>query len=76
MAGLNAAFRANLRRAMQAHPDKRMVICRKAGYSEGYVGHVLSGRRPNPTLLFVECMATALGVSVADLLKDELSVEE
>lgn len=76
MAGLNAAFRANLRRAMQAHPGKRGEIADRAGYSEGYVGHVLTGRKPNPTLYFVECMAEALGVSVADLLKDDLSVEE
>lgn len=76
MAGLSAAFRANLRRAIAAHPDKRTVICKRAGYSAGYVGHVLTGHRANPTLYFVECMAIALGVSVADLLKDELSVEE
>lgn len=76
MPGLNAAFRANLRRAIAAHPDTRVVICKRAGYSAGYVGHVLTGVRPNPTLYFVECMATALGVSVADLLKDDCSVEE
>ena len=76
MAGLNAAFRANLRRAIAAHPDKRAAICQRAGYSVGYVGHVLTGHRPNPTLYFVECMATALGVSVVDLLKDDSSVEE
>lgn len=76
MAGLNDAFRANLRRAMQAHPDKVGVICRRAGYDAGYVRRVITGARANPTLLFVECMATALGVSVADLLKGYESVEE
>ena len=69
-AGLNAAFRANLRRAMDAHPDGVGVISKKAGYSTAYVRRVITGSRPNPTLFFVECMATALGVSVADMLKD------
>lgn len=76
MAGLSAAFRANLRRAIEAHPHTKAAICRKAGYDRGYVRRVITGEKPNPTLLFVECMATALGVSVADMLKDELSVEE
>lgn len=67
---LNAVFRANLGRAMQAHPDKVEAICRRAGYSSSYVRRVIAGRKPNPTLLFVECMATALDASVADLLKD------
>jgi transcriptional regulator with XRE-family HTH domain len=73
---LTAVFRANLGRAMQAHPDKVDAICRRAGYSSSYVRRVITGRRPNPTLSFVECMATALGASVADLLKEETSVAE
>jgi hypothetical protein len=70
MAGLGAAFRSNLARAMQAHPDKQWVICQRAGYNPGYVRRVVIGAKPNPTLYFVECMAAALGVDPLELLKD------
>jgi transcriptional regulator with XRE-family HTH domain len=70
MAGLNAAFRTNLARAIEEHPDKMTAICRRAGYDRNYVRRVVIGARPNPTLLFVECMAGALGVDPLELLKD------
>jgi len=70
MAGLSAAFRLNLAGAMRDHPDKQWVICRRAGYSAGYVRRVVIGAKPNPTLYFVECMAAALGVDPLELLKD------
>lgn len=69
MTSLNTTFRANLSAAIESHPDKTWVICERAGYDVSYVRRVLSGARPNPTLLFVESMAGALGVEVLDLLK-------
>lgn len=69
--GINDVFRTRLRKFMRAHPDKYKVIAERAGYNFSHVRRVLSGERPNPTLYFVECMATALGVSPYELLKDE-----
>ncbi len=66
---LNATFRVRLAAAIRSHPDKTLAICQRAGYDPSYVSRVLSGARPNPTLLFVESMAGALGVEVWDLLK-------
>lgn len=63
-----AALRKNLRAAMRDSPLTIREICRKAGYNESYVRKVVGGTRYNPTILFAECMATAAGVSLADLL--------
>ena len=60
-------FRANLRQAMREHPMTQVQICRRAGYNVTYVRKVLCGRY-NPTLLFAECMATAVDKSLVDLL--------
>lgn len=65
---LNSVFRFNLRAAINAHPKTRKDICRTAGYSPGYVGHVLSGTKPNPSLYFVACMAGALDIDPLELL--------
>lgn len=67
---LAANFRINLRRAISA--DKRSLkdIAAHAGYSESYVGRVLSGLKPNPSLFFIECMAEALKAKPIDLLKE------
>lgn len=66
---LGNKFRENLRAAMRAHPDKALTICHRAGYDYSYVRKVLCGARPNPTLLFVESMAGALGRDPVELLK-------
>ena len=61
-------FRRNLADAIALHPGTFQAICDRAGYNRGYVRKVLTNRKVNPTLLFVECMAGALGVDPLDLL--------
>ena len=61
-------FRHNLERAIAAHPGTFVSICTKAGYDCGYVRKVLTSKKVNPTLLFVECMAGALDLDPLDLL--------
>ncbi len=65
---LNSIFRINLKAAIKAHPKTKKDICLTAGYSPGYVGHVLSGTKPNPSLYFVACMAGALNIDPLELL--------
>lgn len=61
-------FRANLRSAMRAHPMTAEQIARRAGYAPAYVRKVLAGRA-NPTLLFADCMAQAVGKRLPELLE-------
>lgn len=61
-------FRRNLESAIAAHPSTFVSICTKAGYDCGYVRKVLTSKKVNPTLLFVECMAGALDLDPLDLL--------
>lgn len=65
---LSDTFRSNLRSAMRSNRLTGAEISRRAGYSYCYVRKVLAGRQ-NPTLLFVECMAEAVGEDVARLLQ-------
>lgn len=61
-------FRHNLRAAIHAHPMRMTDICKVAGYNETYVRKVLGGKY-NPTLLFAECMATAVNKKITELLE-------
>ena len=61
-------FRCNLADAIDRHPGTFQAICDRAGYNRGYVRKVLTNKRANPTLLFVECMAGALSIDPLDLL--------
>lgn len=70
MTDLRHAFRANLTRAVEASPLKRYMIASRSGYSEIYIRRILNGTQDNPTLLFVHCIAKALGTTPADLLKE------
>ncbi len=62
-------FCSNLRAAIDADPRSIKTLSNLAGYSESYVGRVLNGKKPNPTLLFVHCFAAALNRDPLDLLK-------
>lgn len=68
MTNLYDAFRDNLESAIAGYPGTFVSICKKAGYDRRYVRKVLTKAKANPTLLFVECMAGALGVDPLDLL--------
>ena len=68
MTSLYDTFRSNLENAIAHHPSTFQATCDKAGYNRGYVAKVLTKKRSNPTLLFVECMAGALDVNPLDLL--------
>ena len=61
-------FRQNLRAAMRSSPMTADQICKRAGYNDRYVRRILAGHH-NPTLLFVECMAITLDITVEQLLK-------
>jgi len=65
---LYETFRHNLRAAIKAHPLPLKAISHKAGYNYSYIRAVMSGKKANPTLLFVESMAGALEVTPQDLL--------
>lgn len=70
----NAAFRKNLRAAMKASPMLIKDICKKAGYDISYVRKVVGTNQVNPTILFAECMAQAVGVELVDLFKEKENV--
>lgn len=65
---LHVTLRSELNAAIKAHPDTFAAICERAGYSISYARRVLTGEQRNPTLMFVECMATALRKNPLDLL--------
>ena len=65
---LCTTLRGELSAAIKAHPDTFAAICERAGYSTSYARRVIRGEQRNPTLLFVECMATALRKNPLDLL--------
>lgn len=67
---LATTFRKNLRAAVKSHPLTTKAISQRAGYDYAYVRKVLSGSMSNPTLLFVESLAGALGIPPTDLFKD------
>lgn len=67
---LRHTFRANLKRAVEASPERRYMIAYKSGYSAVYIRRVMAGTQDNPTLLFVHCIAKALGTTPAALLEE------
>lgn len=69
MSDLNGRFRRNLRMYMKAQRMYQKVLAYKSGYSPAHIRRVLSGERPNTTLLFVQTMADTLGVTTEDLLR-------
>ena len=67
----NTTFRTNLRTAMKSSPMLIKDICRKAGYDPAYVRKVVSSNKVNPSILFAECMANAVGIKLTDLLQEK-----
>lgn len=67
---LAETFRQNLRAAINERGLSVSAVSRRAGYNNDYARKVLSGRKTNPTLQFVEAMAGAVGVVPTDLLND------
>lgn len=67
---LPAVFRLQLRAALEADPRPRKAIAIESGYSESYIQRIVAGTKPNPTLLFVSCMAQTLKIDPLDLLKE------
>lgn len=65
---LISTFRRNLRAAMRAHPLPAKELCKRGGYDHSYVRKVLARATANPTLMFVQCMAEAVGKPVEELL--------
>lgn len=65
---LRDAFRHNFAAHVQRYPGSLSELSRRAGYSVSYISHVLSGRKNNPTIFFVENVAAVLGVTPNDLL--------
>lgn len=67
---LNQTFQQRLRILMR-QPGKRIpakVIAARSGYSIAYIRQLLRTHNPNPTLLVVSTLASALDVSVSWLL--------
>ena len=65
---LHEMFRRNLRAAIKASGLTIKVVSYRAGYDYAYVRKVMGGAKSNPTLLFVESMAGAIGVPPQELL--------
>lgn len=67
---LTSAFHMRFREAMERRRAEVPMKCivAESGYSLDYIRRVIRGDQNNPSLLFVEAMAGALGVSVAWLL--------
>lgn len=61
-------FNRNLNDHVARYPGSLSELARCSGYSVSYISHVLSGRKNNPTIFFVENVAAVLGVTPNDLL--------
>lgn len=73
---LVAAFRQNLKAAIDNDPRPFAAIARRSGYSESYIREVLAGRRRgNPTLTFVDTLAQTLGINATDMFHASVSQE-
>lgn len=68
MTALHQAFRGRLVEAIQSDPRPIKEIARLSGYSAHHIREVRRGSKTNPTLAFVETMATTLGRSPAWML--------
>jgi transcriptional regulator with XRE-family HTH domain len=70
MTTLTATFRSRLTEAVQRRQTvvPMKVICHQSGFSGEYIRKLLRGEKNNPTLVAVEFLAAATGVSVAWLL--------
>lgn len=67
---LGDTFRANLAYHILRVRREGMLVKQiefKSGYNRRYIQRIISGEQSNPTLLFVESMAIALGVPVNDM---------
>ena len=63
-------FRANLRARVTDDPRSMRILADVSGYSASYIGRVMAGTMPNPTLLFVETMAATLNTTPTEMLRD------
>jgi transcriptional regulator with XRE-family HTH domain len=61
------AFHARLRRLIKADGRTQTTIAKAAGMSQGQLGQILTGIRPNPTVDTVERLLSVLGKRWADL---------
>lgn len=67
---LGDTFRSNLAYHILRVRREGMLVKQiefKSGYNRRYIQRIISGEQSNPTLLFVESMAIALGVPVNDM---------
>jgi len=65
---IQETFRANLRNTIAADGRSLTKIAKQSGFSRNYIMRLLAGAEYNPTLLFLECMATTLGITAAALI--------
>ena len=67
---LTTTFRTRLREALDRRKSEvpMKVICHQSGFSVDYIRRLARGEQSNPTLVAVESLAAATGVSVAWLL--------
>jgi hypothetical protein len=77
MTSLTASFHVRLREALDRRKAEvpMKVICHQSGFSLDYIRRLARGEQSNPTLVAVECLAAATGVSVAWLLGLESNSE-
>jgi XRE family transcriptional regulator of biofilm formation len=57
-----------IRRLRDARGLSQSQLAKRAGVSQAHISEVEAGQQPNPGIVFVERVATALHVSVGDLL--------
>jgi transcriptional regulator with XRE-family HTH domain len=60
-----------LQRAIAARNMTQSEVADAVGMSRQQLGKIVSGANPNPGILMVEKIAEAIGVSMAELYRDE-----
>lgn len=68
MSGISRTFRDRLKLALSEDTRSQREIARVSGYSDAYIRRIVTGRRSNPTLGFVETMSQMLGRDPAWML--------
>lgn len=62
-------FHRNLRRLRKHNKLTLQYVADQSGYSQSYISEVERGNKTNPTLEFVDTMASVLNCSPMELLK-------
>lgn len=59
----------NLKKIRLMRNLTQIELSKKAGVSQSAISDIETGKRPNPSITIIKCLADALGVNVNDLFK-------